>query len=336
MRNLVSSGVNTMLAARRGSYAPAPVDWMLTPTERANASRYEDVKGFGLRGTYGTFQEWTFLLSLAAQLGVLILSGIAFGQWNTMHPILRIVLLLETAVQGVEFCWYSTIGVLYLWGKFHIGTDARYYDWAITTPVMLLTLMFYALWESDNCLTTNDLVAGRRAGYVVIIVVCDWIMLLFGYAYANENARLMQLFDTVPNKLFEACCTKSSRVYPDGSVNSTKPPKNLGIYLGWIPFVGAFTPLFVMFGEDSFKSTGRLSIGISFGAWALYGVVAVMTFFHDSLTEEQANTAYNVLDIVSKNVLGVVVSLTVLNNNATTSEDCAAPPMAPPATPPVE
>lgn len=296
-----------MLTPRHAGYAPAPVGWKADPPSNA--------AGSGLRRRFGTWQERTFFLSLAAQLGVLVLSFVAFGQWETTHPILRVVLILETVVQGVEFCWYSTIGSLYLWGRYHIGTGARYYDWAITTPVMLITLMFFALWESDRCLTTLNIVENERGTYLGIIIVFDWIMLLYGYAYANKNVTLMGVFDYVPVRLLG---------FRD----------NAGIYLGWVPFLISFTPLFIMMGTEKFKLGGILSISVSFVAWALYGVVAVMAFFHSTLSEEDANTAYNVLDIVSKNVLGVVVSTVVLSSNGTTAEDCYSPPSLPPAPPP--
>jgi len=298
-----------MLTPLHASYAPAPTGWKRSPPSNAS--------GWGLASKpFGTWQERTFFLSLLAQLGVLVLSFVAFGQWDTMHDILKVVLILETVVQGVEFCWYSTIGSLYLCGRYHIGTGARYFDWAITTPVMLVTLMFYALWESDRCLTTLNIVENERGTYLAIIIIFDWIMLLYGYAYANKNLTLIGIFDYIPVKLLG---------FRD----------NAGIYLGWVPFLGAFTPLFIMMGTEKFKLGGILSISVSFVAWALYGLVAVMTFFHETLSEQDANTAYNLLDIVSKNVLGVVVSTVVLSNNGTAVENCYSPPLLPPAAPPL-
>jgi hypothetical protein len=290
---------------RHVGYNPAVIGW------KAPDGRH----GLGLeQPPFGTLQERTFFLSLVAQFGVLLLSGYAFIlEGKTMHSILLLVLSLETVVQFVEFCWYFTVGAAYLCGYYHIDTGARYYDWAITTPVMLTTLMLYALWESDECLALRDVVEGERGAYLAVIIICDWLMLLCGYAYANKNEMLMGILDRSVEKLGFG--------------------ENAGIYLGWIPFLLSFTPLFIMMSTEKFKLGGILSISISFVAWALYGVVAVMTFFHGTLSEEQANTAYNLLDIVSKNVLGVVVSTVVLSRHGATADDCHSPPSLPPSLP---
>ena len=70
-----------------------------------------------------------------------------------------------------------------------------------------------------------------------------------------------------------------------------------------------------MMATDHFKIGGQLSIILSFCAWCLYGVVAVAKHWSGSITSLTANTLYNYLDIVSKNIMGIVVAIVVLNGN---------------------
>ena len=56
-----------------------------------------------------SFQDVTFVISLVVQLCVLIFSLVTLGIGNP-PPLLQLILVLETVVQGVEFLWYLTIG----------------------------------------------------------------------------------------------------------------------------------------------------------------------------------------------------------------------------------
>ena len=79
---------------------------------------------------------------------------------------------------------------------------------------------------------------------------------------------------------------------------------------------------------------------VSTFAWSLYGIVALggrwMPFGGDGpwlgLSEERMNTAYNLLDIVSKNVMGLIISALVLNDSY--NKECIHPPSAPPPSAP--
>ncbi len=247
-------------------------------------------------------QEWSFVLSWLVQIGVLIVSLIAMGR-DDIPEVLSLVLLFETIIQGVELAWYTTVGLLYLCGRQSIEVGYRYLDWAISTPLMLVTLMFFALWEANRCVRREDLLGydGSRVAAFVIIITCDLLMLLVGAAYANAKpdgtglwASLTRTYDS----LF--FCTQR---------------KGDGLFIGWIFFLGAFAPLFVMMGTDHFKIGGQLSIILSFCAWCVYGVIALARFWSGSITSITANTLYNYLDIISKNIMGIVVAVVVLNGH---------------------
>ena len=255
---------------------------------------------YGWSPTDWNRQEWTFIISWLVQLGVLIVSAIALGKDN-IPEVLSLVLILETVVQGVEFAWYTIVGALYLFGAMSIDVGYRYLDWAISTPIMLVTLMFFALWEANRCVRREDLLGydGSRVAAFVIILACDWLMLAVGAAYANSNgtnfwASLARWYDS----LF--ICSKR---------------KNSGIFFGWIWLFGAFAPLFVMMATDHFKIGGQLSIILSFIAWCAYGIVAVSKEWAGSIDGLTANALYNILDLISKNIMGLVVAIVVLNGH---------------------
>ena len=253
---------------------------------------------YGWSPTDWNRQEWSFIISWLVQLGVLILSAIALGKDN-IPEVLSLVLILETVVQGVEFAWYTIVGAMYLFGAMSIDVGYRYLDWAISTPIMLVSLMFFALWEANRCIRREDLLGydGSRVAAFVTILACDWLMLAVGVAYANSNgtnfwAKLAGWYDS----LF-ICSNR----------------KNSGIFLGFIFLIGAFTPLFVMLATDHFKIGGQLSIILSFIAWTAYGIVAVSKEWAGSIDGLTANAFYNILDLIAKNIMGVVVAIVVLN-----------------------
>ena len=268
----------------------------------------------GFQGTWPNRQETTFFLSWAVQLGVLITSFIAMTQSDVPETLL-LILGLETGVQGVEFLWYTGVGFLYLFGPAcrtgaSIDVGYRYIDWMITTPLMLVSLMFFGLWEANRCVRNEDLLGAdtTRVIALIVIVTMDLWMLAVGSAYANRGDK------TMLGRAWEKLAEWYDKWIPFGGEND-------GIFVGWIPFLGAFTPLFVMMSTDKFKIGGQLSISISSVAWAVYGVIAVLHYWgrdaegNPWLSAINANTAYNLMDIVSKNVMGVVVSTVVFNGD---------------------
>jgi hypothetical protein len=252
-------------------------------------------------------QEWSFIISWLVQLAVLIVSAVALGK-DHIPEVLSLVLILETVVQGVEFAWYTIVGVLYLFGTTSIDVGYRYLDWAISTPIMLVSLMFFTLWEANRCTRREDLLGydGSRVAALIVVIVCDWMMLLVGASYANARPDGTGFWASL------------SRMY-DSIVFFTKR-KGDGIFLGWIWFVGAFVPLFVILATDHSKIGGQLAVSLSFVVWALYGVVAVGYYWAGSISGTTANTCYNLLDLLSKNVMGVIVAIVVLNGNFAPSD----------------
>lgn len=253
-------------------YAPTPT------------GKWDDGTGSGSPGFYYNSMEATFLFSLLVQAGVLVTSAIAIGTQNPMPEPLLLVLWMETIVQGIEIVWYGGVGVAYALGKMSISTSFRYLDWMFTTPIMLLSIFFFGTWESNKCTTLSELVEGWRLIAVILIFLFDWCMLWIGAAYQREWGTIT--------------------IWLDGIINSCiGGGVAVGLWVGWIPFIGAFAPIVVAAIVDEWPMDGGAlpTLIVSIVTWSLYGVVALggrwEPFYKGSawlgLTEESMNTSYN-------------------------------------------
>ena len=229
------------------------------------------------KSCHNSFQDVTFVISLVVQLAVLIFSLVTLGLGNP-PPLLQLILVLETVVQGVEFLWYSVIGALYFFKKSTFGVEYRYIDWVVTTPIMLITLFFLVIYFHSPCMEVAKLVDFPGfAGLLVLIVLMDWIMLFLGCMVEANWFKIRE---------------KS--------------------WARWLLFLG-FIPLCLAFIAHIMAATERPSdeavavIVPTFILWTLYGVVAIAAYGEDRA--QWRNAFYNILDLLSKNLAGVVVSI---------------------------
>lgn len=95
--------------------------------------------------------------------------------------VLKEILGLETLVQAIELIFYS-------WYKHHIQdrvvdvTHFRYYDWALTTPMMLFSTMgFYQYLQSSANPMSLLSFFQENSTSIVFILFMNFLMLLFGY-----------------------------------------------------------------------------------------------------------------------------------------------------------
>lgn len=224
------------------------------------------------------WQSGTFILSLLVQLGVLIFSLVTLGI-GSPPPVLQLILIMESVVQGIELLWY--LGIAYRFAKLKIDTPvvARYIDWVFTTPTMLISLCFLLIYFSDTCMSLKELRNySNFVLYLVLIVLFDLCMLACGVIYENNVMRVRE------------------RWY--GGVI---------IALGFAFLVAAFWPHFEIVGRD-FTLEGLWTTVATILIWAVYGVVAFVA--DDPKTR---NSFYNILDVFSKNVAGLLVSILALN-----------------------
>ena len=199
-----------------------------------------------------------------------------FVQTAPGMKLIKQLLSLEVAVQTIE-------GIFYVWlyNNFHALkniTPKRYIDWVLTTPTMLILLVSYIIYFDVNANDRDALsliqILRENAVPIAQIIGLNWLMLLFGYL---------------------------------GEVGAI--PLVTGIAVGFLPFIAYFYIIYERF-IDSTKRNNDISL--KFYAyflvfWSLYGIAAVLPY-------DLKNTIYNVLDLFSKNLLGVYSSYLLISS----------------------
>lgn len=263
----------------------------------------------------GAFQGWTFVFSLGLQLanllfalGVLIASSVAQANGVKTPEVLSTIFVLETVVQLVEFVWYATIAWRFKYRCESFGVFWRYLDWWFSTPTMLLTLLFFVRYLADPCVTNKELREEPSfVGFVILIILGDWLMLLAGLSIELRT-------DTGPFKdsEFAKRFSEAGRNFP-----------SFTLLFGTLLLVAAFVPHFVYsLSEDHFHTAGgAATVFGTLAVWACYGAVA-WWFMDDAADlkngvhtakEQTRNAYYNILDLVSKNIFGVIVTIIAIH-----------------------
>ena len=160
---------------------------------------------------------------------------------SSKDELLKDLLRVELFVQAVEFVFY--LWLIYYFSKVSQNiTPFRYLDWAITTPLMLITLSAFLNHDGTRSTRLSDFLSDHK-GSVITIVLLNAAMLFFGVV--GEFGYLNPYISTA---------------------------------LGFIPFVLNFKYIkdtFLPSSEDKFKNA--LFYWFVF-SWALYGLFAVMNY----------------------------------------------------------
>jgi hypothetical protein len=220
-----------------------------------------------------------FYSTLVASVIVQIITGIIeigtalFAPVSPEFNIIRQLLFLEIVVQAIE-------GLFYVWLLFNFTsvtnvTPKRYIDWTITTPTMLVTLIFYLIFlerreknEDTTGLNFFDL-AIENGNTISNVFILNWAMLFFGYL--GE----MKIISTLT-----------------------------GVLLGFVPFLLYYYIIYQKYALKS-SSTGIKIFWYFFIFWSLYGVVALLPYY-------LKNALYNILDLFAKNFFGIFLSYIIL------------------------
>lgn len=120
-------------------------------------------------------------VSLAIQWTTLFLNSFSlFQPLPAKDFVLKEILGVETLVQAIELVFYS-------WYRNHIQdkiidiTQFRYYDWFLTTPMMLFSTMgFYEYLKTDKVIRLWSFFQ-ENSRSIVFILFMNFLMLLFGY-----------------------------------------------------------------------------------------------------------------------------------------------------------
>ena len=209
----------------------------------------------------------TIKISLWVQIITTLISLDGFRyDVDPKDAILKEILFIETFVQVIEGYFYSNI--INAVEKLEYMTPRRYFDWMITTPIMLFsTIIFFKyseMKEKDEleAFTTKQFYDNNRDN-VHKIALYNGLMLLFGYL--GETGKIA---------------------------------KHISIPIGFVFFFLSFK---LIYEEYAIKSKlGLLLFKVLFVIWALYGVAAM-------LPDKEKNISYNCLDIFSKNFYGLFI-----------------------------
>jgi len=181
--------------------------------------------------------------------------------------ILKQVLILEFIVQIIEFSFY--LWMVYNFDKLVNITPYRYWDWALTTPTMLISLCIYLLYlknlEEKKVIEENLIqILFENASILVPVIILNFFMLIFGYLGETK-------------------------------VISFK----LATIFGFIPFLLYFFIIFENLAK--FSEYGKRIFFIFSFIWALYGVANLLSY-------KNKNSLYNILDLFSKNFFGLFIA----------------------------
>jgi hypothetical protein len=184
--------------------------------------------------------------------------------------ILKQVLGLEMIVQTIEFIFY-----VYFLSAFSLAalTKERYYDWFISTPMMLLSIAMYFYYvnfiepaETADAVTLEDFVK-ENWKQITGFIVLNFLMLLFGFL--GE----IGLMDRVT-----------------------------AFWLGSAALVGSFGIIYDQYAKFSKKT--QTIFAAMFGLWSMYGVA----FLFPPVAK---NLGYTALDIFAKNFFGLFLTYVI-------------------------
>jgi bacteriorhodopsin len=213
-------------------------------------------------------------LTTKISIGVQLATGL-LGLYGLTLPLapednaLNEVLTLEMVVQVIEFLFY--IGFAFI---LNLGTltESRYFDWFLSTPIMLFTTALYFYYETQK--------ERMREGFVTM------------EGFARENQWTIVAFVAL-NALMLLCGFMAE----------------LGLIPRWFAFVtgtaflcGSFWIIYEKYAKYSEK-TKQMFYAL-FAVWAAYGIA----FLCDPVTK---NIAYSCLDIIAKNFFGVYLFMKI-------------------------
>ena len=139
--------------------------------------------------------------SLCIQMVTIVIDTYALSiQTPPSLNLVKQLLWIEYIVNLVEGSFY--VWMVYHFSKIKNITVARYYDWMITTPIMLFTYSMYILNQKEafpdlyTAVDQNKLVLGT-------IILLNWTMLLFGYLseIGKMDARISTPLGFIPFSL---------------------------------------------------------------------------------------------------------------------------------------
>ena len=118
-------------------------------------------------------------LSLIIQIITCIILFIGLIIPIKKHLILKEILYIELIVQIVEITFYFWLIYNFTSLEYDI-TYVRYFDWVISTPFMLLIIIFFMEYITNNNVRAIDIIINDYF-QLLLIILSNFFMLLFGF-----------------------------------------------------------------------------------------------------------------------------------------------------------
>ena len=191
------------------------------------------------------------------------------------HQIIKDIMVMETVVQIIELCFYITL-IYYLFNIRNELTYTRYFDWALSTPIMLLSTVLFFQYNNHRTTNTSQKSAppttmGIISKYktpILTFTIANWVMLLCGFL--GERKAI---------------------------------PRVSGFFFGSAAFLYSFYVIYKTFVGTS--TINHILFLFMFGIWACYGFAYLAPYY-------VKNALYNVLDIFAKNFYGIFIYWKIL------------------------
>lgn len=187
---------------------------------------------------------------------------------------LKDILKLEIVVQMIEFTFYVWLVMNFSQIKMNV-TIIRYFDWFITTPTMLFSMIAFMIYykkieeekNPDDSLSIYNIYNENQQN-ILLVLLLNFIMLLFGFLGELK----------IINKMIAFLVGTVSLIYSFNIIfNNFVQGNKVNEYVYWSTFI----------------------------LWSLYGVAYLFSY-------NIKNTIYNILDIFSKNISALAVVLYVV------------------------
>lgn len=213
------------------------------------------------------------LIAYAIQIiSTIIVIYAYFQEIPPEHSPLIQALGLETIVQIIQVLVYTWLII-----QFRLASMAstRYFDWIITTPLLLLAFIIYLNYEDNQANKTNEepqtIVSfiQENKKEISIVLIANGLMLLFGLL--GELGYVSKGFATIS---------------------------------GFIALLVVFGVIYTIYASKS--EIGTIVFVPFASIWSIYGVSY-------NFGEINKNLSYNILDTISKNLFGLFLAYNVLS-----------------------
>jgi bacteriorhodopsin len=255
------------------------------------------------------YESAYFSLIIQFIVGLINIYGLNIDVSNN-KKIIKDILKLELGVQIIEFIFYTWMIMNFQLIK-NI-TPYRYLDWIITTPTMLITLISY-LNNKDNSSLKEFL--NKNKFFVSKIIILNTIMMLFGLAgelnYMDYNTAIIigfipfvYYFKIIYDK-YLITNTENDKLNTEDDKPNTEND-NTNIENDNTNIENDNTNIE---NDNTNTESDKTKLYWFFLIiWTIYGVVAFLPY-------EQKNTAYNILDLFSKNLFSVFLVIIILKSS---------------------